>query len=200
MSRLHLDPAQRRRLRRQLASAADVRVYRRTLAVLELGRGRPAGEVAASLGVARETVQRWAARFRRAGRPSDLADAARTGRPPLLDGEALDLLWAVLARTPQDLGIPHTGWTVPLLARVLAIGTGREPSGDTVRRVLAGWGYAWKRPRYALAPDPEREKKTADPPADPGPARPQRGARRRRDGPALVPAPAGRLGEARGAG
>jgi transposase len=144
-----------------LQFAGDVRVYRRTLALLELDRGRSAREVAESLGVARETVQRWAARLRGPGSPSDLADAPRPGRPPLLGGEALDFLWSVLKRTPQDLALPHTSWTVPLLCRVVAIATGLEPSGDTVRRVLSDWGYAWKRPRYVLAPDPEREKKNA---------------------------------------
>jgi transposase len=200
VSRLFLTGHQRRRLSRQLAGATDVRVYRRTLALLELDRGRPAEAVARMLGVSRQTVQNWVARFRQAGRAADLADAGRSGRPALLDDEALDFLWAVLTRTPHDMGLPHTGWTVPLLCRLLAIATGREPSGDTVRRVLADWDFAWKRPRYVLAPDPEREKKTADPPADPRPARAERRPGRGRDRPAPVPAPAGRLGEARGAG
>jgi hypothetical protein len=39
MSRLKLTYWQRRRLRRQLKEAADARLYRRTLAVLELDRG-----------------------------------------------------------------------------------------------------------------------------------------------------------------
>src|SRR5438270_17169 len=47
-----------------------------------------------------------------------------------------------------------------------------------------------------LEPDPEREKKTADPAADPDPAAPQRGAGSGRDRPPAVPAPEGRLGAA----
>src|SRR5207253_1807603 len=50
---------------------------------------------------------------------------------------------------------------------------------------------------YDLIPDPEREKKTADPPADPGPAAAQRRVGSGRDRPADVPALAGRLVEAR---
>jgi transposase len=200
MGILRLTPAQRRRLTRERDRAADARVYRRAVALLELDRGRPAAEVAALLGVTRQAVYRWAADFARAGDPAALADAPRAGRPRVLDDEGLDLLEAVLGWDPQDLGLPHVGWTVPLLARTVAIGTGREPSADTVRRALGRLGYAWKRFRYVLAPDPEREKKTPHPPSNPRPAGPGRRPGRGRDGPAAVPAPAGRVGPAGRAG
>ena len=38
--------------------------------------------------------------------------------------------------------------------------TGVSVTPRTVRRVLQTLGYAWKRPRYLLAPDPDAEKKT----------------------------------------
>jgi transposase len=63
MSRFKLKPWQRRRLRRQLKAAEDARTYRRTLAVLELDRGRTAADVAAMLGVTRQSVHNWAAAF-----------------------------------------------------------------------------------------------------------------------------------------
>jgi transposase len=200
MSILRLTAAQRRRLARERDRATDARVYRRAVALLQLDRGRPAAEVAALLGVTRQAVYRWAAAFARAGDPAALADAPRAGRPRLLDDEGLDLLEAVLGWDPQDLGLPHAGWTVPLLARTLAIGTGREPSGDTVRRALRDLRYTWKRFRYVLAPDPEREKKTPHPPANPGPPRPERGPGRGRDRPAAVPPSPGRVGQAGRAG
>src|SRR5687767_11173064 len=145
MSTIRLTPAQRRRLARERDQATDARVYRRAVALLELGRGRPAAEVAALLGVTRQAVYHWAAAFARAGDPAALADAPRAGRPRVLGDEGLDLLEAVLGWDPQQLGLPHAGWTVPLLSRTLAIGTGREPSADTVRRALDRLGYAWKR-------------------------------------------------------
>ncbi|MBO0698126.1 MAG: helix-turn-helix domain-containing protein [Zavarzinella sp.] len=200
MSLLRLTPARRRRLARERDRAADARVYRRAVALLELDRGRPAVEVATLLGVTRQAVYHWAADFARSGDPAALADAPRAGRPRTLDDDGLDLLEAVLGWDPQALGLPHAGWTVPLLARTLAIGTGREPSADTVRRALDRLGYTWKRFRYVLAPDPGREKKTPHPPADPRPARPQRGPGRGRDRPAAVPAAAGRVGPAGRAG
>ena len=68
---------------------------------------------------------------------------------------------AVLARCPKDFGYVATGWTVPLLQQVLAQGR-PEPvlSADTIRRGLHERGYVWKRFRYVLTADPQREKKT----------------------------------------
>ena len=193
MSRLKLTHWQRRRLRQQLKATSDARLYRRTLAVLELDRGRSAADIAAMLGVTRQSVYNWAAAFARDPDPAALRDEDRSGRPPLLDEQTEGLLPALLAGSPQDLGYPHTDWTVPLLQQELEQGLGLRPSDDTLRRELRRLGYVWKRPRYVLDPDPEREKKTAHPPANPGPAAAERRAGRGRDRPAAVPAAAGRL-------
>jgi transposase len=172
MSRLNLTSAQRRSLRRQLATTRDVRLYRRTLAVLEFDRGRPAAEIARMLGVTRQSVHNWVEVYTRARCPSALNDVPGRGRHALLDEDDEHWLEALLATPPQDLGFANTSWTVPRLREALAAGTGRAASDDTIRRALRRMDYVWKRPRYVLAPDPEREKKTPDPPADPGPAPP----------------------------
>src|SRR3954470_20733028 len=119
MSRFKLKYWQRRRLRRQLKTARDARTYRRTLAVLELDRGRPAADIADMLGVTRQSVHNWAAAFARARDPSALAAGARPpprprapaprpktvrgARPPLLIGQTEDLLRSLMPRSPQDL-------------------------------------------------------------------------------------------------
>jgi hypothetical protein len=38
--------------------------------------------------------------------------------------------------------------------------TGVSVTPRTIRRALLTLGYAWKRPQYLLAPDPDAEKKT----------------------------------------
>ena len=193
MSRLSLTPWQRRRLQAEVADTADARLLRRALAVLEVDAGRSPAAVARLLGVTRQSVYNWVGAYLRAGGPAGLADRPGRGRPPVLDEDADHFLDALLAMTPQALGYPHANWTVPLLQKTLAIGTGRRPSDDTVRRALAARDYAWKRPRYRLEADPEREKKTAHLPAGPGPARAQRpagrcgGGRRRSGCPAGTP-------------
>ena len=95
-------------------------------------------------------------------------------------------------RSPQTSATSHE-LDGPLLQHESGARTGLWPSDETVRRGLRQLGYAWKRPRYVLDPDPERKKKTADPPANPGPAAPERRAGPGRDRPAAVPAVAGRM-------
>ena len=198
MSRLHLTPWQRTRLRRQLQQTMDARLFRRTVAVLEFDRGRPAADIARILGVTRQSVYLWVEEYTRAHDSAALQDQEGRGRLPLLDEDHEHLLEALLGLSPQDLGFPHTAWTVPLLQEALAIATGLRPSEDTLRRVLHRLDYVWKRPRYVLEPDPDREKKKPHPAADPGLAAPQRRAGAGRDRPAALPAAARRLVPARG--
>lgn len=200
MSQLHLTSWQRHRLRRQLAAAEDVRLYRRTLAVLEFDHGRPAADIARMLGVTRQTVYNWVEAYTGSGDPAALEDHRGGGYCPLLDEDAEHLLEALLARPPQELGYPHTSWTVPLLLDALEVATGQRVSDDTLRRTLRRLEYTWKRPRYDFDPDPEREKKTPHPPANQGLAAAQRGAGGGRDRPAAVPPAARRVVQARRAG
>jgi transposase len=193
MSQFRLDSSQRSGLRRELKAASDARFYRRLLALLELDRGRSAAEVAQMLGVTRQSVYNWKSAYMSDPDPSALIDEDRSGRPPIVGDEVGHLLRGFLARSPQDYGRPHTSWTIPLLQGALERWTGSWYSDDTIRRCLRDLGYEWKRPRYVLAPDPEREKKTPDLPPDPGPAAAQRGARPGRDRSAALPAVAGRM-------
>jgi hypothetical protein len=67
---------------------------------------------------------------------------------------------AVLPETiSRELGYFAVNWTVPLLRDPLVMCTSQRFSDHTIRRGLRQLNYVWKRPRYVLAPDPEREKK-----------------------------------------
>jgi transposase len=164
MSQLNLTTWQRRRMQRQLRGTRDVALYRRTLAVLEFDHGRAAADIARMLGVTRQSVYNWVEAYRQGCDPSSLEDEPGRGRRPLLDEDDEHVLLALLKGSPQDLGYPHTTWTVPLLGHALEVGTGRAAAGDTIRRALRRLDCVWKRPRYVLEPDPEREKKKAHPP------------------------------------
>ena len=170
MSRLNLTSWQRRRLRRQLAETRDARLYRRTLAVLEFDHGRSAADIARTLGVTRQSVYDWVEAYTQDHDPASLEDEGGRGRHPLLGEDQEHLLEALLAVSPQDLGYPHVSWTVPLLQEVLEVATEQWVSDDTLRRALDRLNYVWKRPRYDLNPDPEREKKTPHPQANSGSA------------------------------
>jgi transposase len=171
-----LTVAQRRRLERELALARDAALFRRVFALLEIDAGRPLEEVARQLRVSARSVYRWIERYRAHASLDGLRHQPGQGRPLRWDEQLEELLPAVLARCPRDFGYLATGWTIPLLQQVLAQGRPDESilSEDTLRRRLHERGYVWKRFRYVLDPDPQREKKTLDSPPNSGLARAHR--------------------------
>lgn len=166
MDRITFTKWQLRRLEQQLREASDVAVYRRTAALLDLARGRSAADVARTLGVSRQSVYNWIAAYIAGHDAAALADADRSGRPSVWSDELRATLRGGLSQSPDRLGYPSLGWTIPLLQEHLEHWSGQRPSDSTVRRELRRLGYVWKRPRYVLDPDPEREKKTGHSPAD----------------------------------
>lgn len=160
MNETRLTATEQRRLSEVLQHTHDVRLYRRTLAVLECGCGKGVVEVAQSLRVTRQSVHNWVKRFHQVGKAAALADVPRSGRPRHV-GEVVDRLMQVLMILPPErCGYHATHWTVPLLQDQVRQNLGQTCSDATVRRSLHRLGYLWKRPRYVLAPDPQREKKT----------------------------------------
>jgi transposase len=162
MTMVQLTAPQRRRLRNQLQHARDASYYRRLLAVLELDRGQSVAEVAATLGVTRQSVYNWAGSFAACPDPAALQDQYGIGRPTLWTEEMESLLLAGLQQRPTDFGLLGMNWTVALLQEHLYHTSGRWLADDTIRRALDRLGYVWKRYRYVLPPDPWREKKTPD--------------------------------------
>ena len=160
MRKMKLTASQRRKLRTRLRQTHDVRLYRRLLAVLEFDRGTAVSAIAELLGVSCQSVYNWIARFEQGGDGCELSDAPRSGRPTRAREVINVFLRTLLILPPEWFGYYATHWTVPLLKNQLRQNTGEQYSSDTIRRRLHELGYVWKRPRYVLAPDPEREKKT----------------------------------------
>jgi transposase len=65
---------------------------------------------------------------------------------------------------PERCGYHATHWTVPLLQDQVRLNLGIQCSQVTIWRCLHRLGYVWKRPRYVLVPDPQREKIYGPPP------------------------------------
>lgn len=201
MEKVGLTVGERRQLGKLLRSAPNARVYRRALAVLAYGHGHPVTEIADWLQVSRQSIYSWLERFeRRRDTGFVLLDAPRSGRPPQWTPLAESALLKLLRRRPSELGYFATQWTVPLLQGQLRQDAGLLYSEHTVRRALHRLGYTWKRARYQLMPDPEREKKTPDFARHWASAGPLRLAGRGRNRCVVVPAPEGRLVAARRAG
>jgi transposase len=171
---LELTRWQRLRLQRQLHQARDTHVYRRTLAVLQFSSGQPIAAIAETLRVSRQSVYNWIGAYAQSRDPTALFDDDRPGRPTLWTEDLQALLRSLLGRSPDQLGYFAVNWTVPLLQEHLRRCAGRRLSDDTVRRQLDHLGYVWKRSRYVLDPDPERDKKTPHPQPRAGPAAAQR--------------------------
>ena len=140
----------RRRLEKQLRTAKDARVYRRTLAVLEFDRGKSITEIARSLRVSRLTVYRWLRKYGASQDPECLHDEHRSGRPLHWTEECAEWLESFLRRSPTELSYYAVNWTVPLLRDPLQLTMGMEFSDHTIRRALRVLNYVWKRPRYVL--------------------------------------------------
>jgi len=173
---LTLTPGQRRQLRRYLKNPPDANFPGRALALLELDQGQTVAQVADLLGVSRQSVYNWVAAYTQDPSPRTLADQYGIGRPSLWTEELQTLLLTSMSQRPTQLGYAGVNWTVPLLQEHLYRLSGQWLSDDTIRRQLDRFGYVWKRYRYVLAPDPEREKKTAYPQAAQGVATSKRQA------------------------
>jgi transposase len=176
---LRLTSSQRRQLSARLRATDDATFVRRSLAILALDEGESVSEVAERLAVSRQTVYNWARAFEAGGDPTALEDRYGGGRPTVWTEELEALLLAALRQRPDQLGFPGPNWTIPLLRAYLERSSGRRLSDDTIRRQMRRWDYVWKRSRYVLPPDPEREKKTSDPAAAAGPAPAERALGRR---------------------
>jgi transposase len=157
---LGFDHHDRQRLARALRRATDVRTYRRVQAVLLVARGHPAPEVARLTGAKAAAIYDWVRRYLRTHHPGDLADAPRSGRPPVATAITDARIIRQFRRDPLRLGYATTGWTVALLAEHLGRAYGCPISARTLRRRMRALGLRWKRPRYVYADkDPHRAQK-----------------------------------------
>jgi len=152
---------QKHRLRELVHNPRDARLYRRALALKQLGEGRPVTHVAQMLGIRRQTLYNWVEAFELHG-IGGLRDRPGRGRKSSWTEDLEGRLNAALEKSPEAFGYLPTEWTVPLLQEHLAQEGGPKLSDRTLRRELRRLSYVWKRPRYVLAPDPAREKKTLD--------------------------------------
>lgn len=170
MEQRRLTKVQEQHLQEQLHRTRDARLYRRTLAVLEYGRGQSATRLARLLQVHRSEIYRWWQAYTQAHEPTALAERPRPGRPGLWTEDCTEWLGVLLESSPQAWGYAAVDWTAPLLRAQLERLRGQGFSPWTVRQAIHELGYVWKRPRYLLPRDPEEEKKTPDLSANCGPA------------------------------
>jgi transposase len=142
---------------RQLSDEVLEALRLRALHACELGFSE--GDVAAMLGVARETVSRWWSAYQAeglAGLPGE-----RTGRPlgsgrTLTDQQASHIRQLIDAKSPEQLGIAAPLWSRRAVRDLIKKEYGIEMPVRTVGEYLKRWGYTAKRPqRRSNKQDPE---------------------------------------------
>jgi transposase len=113
-------------------------------------RGFTEAEVAAILGVSRETVCRWWSAY--AGGGLDALPHDRTGRPTgsgrlLADAQAERIRGLLRSHQPEELGIAAPLWTRRAVADLIRKEFNLSLAVRTVGRYLGRWGFTAKRPR-----------------------------------------------------
>jgi putative transposase len=110
-----------------------VKVFKRATALLELDRGQTFRAVATTLNVNYNTVAAWCDRYSTMG-VDGLADAPRSGRPIVIDGEQRAKITALAC---SDAPAGHARWSLRLLAqKAVEAGFCDEISSTHVRTIL----------------------------------------------------------------
>jgi transposase len=135
-------------------STTEQRLAQRARIILEAGAGKTTKEIATLLHVRPATVSRWRTRFA-AARLDGLADAPRSGKPPVYDAETERRILAQLDAPPPA---GYATWTGSLVARALG-----DVSPGQVWRMLRQRGIQLQRRRsWCLSTDPHFAQKAAD--------------------------------------
>ncbi|MGI8881436.1 MAG: IS630 family transposase [Jatrophihabitans sp.] len=109
-------------------------------------------EIAQRVGVSRQTVVSWRARYSRSG-IAGLSDEPRSGRPRLIDHDRI--ISETLKPPPRKLGVTH--WSSRLLAARLGV------ANSTVARAWKAYGVApWRSETFKFSTDPQLVAKVTD--------------------------------------
>jgi transposase len=139
------------------SSTAPAGHVQRARMVLLAAEGLPNAEIGRRVGMTRQTVIAWRARYE-AGGIQSLADLPRSGRPPVIDEAAV--ITSTLNPPPDELGVTH--WSARLLADHLTRG-GRPVSFAEVARIWRDWGLQPHRSEtFKFSTDPQLEAKIRD--------------------------------------
>jgi transposase len=142
-----LNAQQRRKVSEQAKTAKNARSVRRAIALLELDQGRPVAEVAAMLGVTRQTLYNWRARLETDDVSRALRDRKGRGRRTAWTEPVRRFLDWSMALPPEELGYASVGWTAALLLRHMETWAGMRASDTTLREQLHRLGYVCHRQR-----------------------------------------------------
>jgi transposase len=118
----------------------------RQRAVASVHEGHSPEIVAKTMGIARATMYGWLARYRDGGWGS-LDARKRGGRPPKLDGPALQWIFrTVTMKNPLQMKFTYALWTAKMIGKVIYDRFGVKLSKSSVCRLLTQLGLTPQRP------------------------------------------------------
>jgi len=150
-----LSDEQRQQLEKQArARSVSVRLAQRSKMILLAAAGLPDLKIAAELGVKRQTVARWRARFLQQGLAGIEKDAPRPGRKPQISVKRVQ---QIVRMTTRDKPSDATHWSTRSMAQAAGI------SEASVRRIWKKHGLKPHLLRsFKLSNDPLFAEKVAD--------------------------------------
>lgn len=149
----------RRRLKRLMQKAKDIKHARRANAILLLHQGLTNSEVARHLHAARSSLQNWRKRFEQFGEAGLVPE--RPGRKSgTVTEEVCHHLCLLIDETPNAYGYLRSRWTSEMLAEQVFVDLDIKIHASTIRRLLPSLGIQWNRARPGLCiPDPRKSAK-----------------------------------------
>ena len=143
--------------------SSTVFVLRRCQILLASARGERASTIARQVGCDDQTVRNVIKGFNQAGLAVLQKQSCRPHRlRTSIADENLQRLRDLLHRSPRDIGLLRSLWSLPLAAKIsFELGLVAAPTtGSSVRRALARLGVSWKRTKHWItSPDPQYELK-----------------------------------------
>src|SRR5262249_52373704 len=130
--KIELAESQQEELHRlSLSRTTEVRLAIRAKMILMAAEGKQDQQIAAELGIARQSVARWRARFIKAGVAGIEKDAPRPGRKPKMSAGQVQ---EVVRMTTQEKPADATHWSTRSMARAVGL------SEASVRRIWKSHG------------------------------------------------------------
>ena len=156
--RITLTGSQRRELTRMTrAGRTEQRLVTRAQIVLAAAAGESNAQIARWLRICEDTVRKWRRRWCAAPGAASLADAKRSGRPPVFSPVQVARVKAMACTPPKDCGLPLSRWSCPELAQqIIADGICESISPATVRRWLSQDALKpWQYQSWIFISDPD---------------------------------------------
>ncbi|HYM52227.1 MAG TPA: IS630 family transposase [Candidatus Dormibacteraeota bacterium] len=158
IDRIVLSGSQRRDLARSVrAGRTEQRLALRAAIVLAAADGESNAQIAATRLVCEDTVRKWRRRWCAAPGLASLADAKRSGRPPVFSPVQVARVKAVACTPPKDCGLALSRWSCPELAQqIIADGICESISPATIRRWLSEDALKpWQYQSWIFISDPD---------------------------------------------